>query len=608
MTLTLKDVLSCPALPTLPAVAVRLLELTRDPDVVVKDIASLVQQDQALAARVLRTINSSYYSLSSPCGSLERAIAMLGLETVKSLVLGFSLIDTTRTAGDSGFDLQAHWRRSLHGAVASRELAIRQETADPDEAFTAGLFQDVGVLALYLSCGDQYSRILADAAPGLHGICATERSVLGLDHAQVSSALAERWRLPESITRAIAGHHRDPGDGADLVTMVARGRLAAEALAAGAAPSVMREFISQTARRHKDPQSIIEAIIESTSTLASMFEVDVGDLPSVESIMANAQDLAFELQIQTQRRAEQFQTEAQTDALTGVSNRARFDALLSEHARGLAVVFFDADKFKSINDTHGHAAGDAVLVEIAGRLQEITGDQGFVCRYGGEEFALLLPETSLSAAMDLAERARVAIESSPFDTSSVEGAPDSIRVTVSAGVGVDDGTLTPEQVVAAADKAVYASKRNGRNRVTGPNGAAADGKPRIAVIEDDPLAATLLKSLLVRKCDATCEIVASGKVAQSLMKDTWPTNPPSIIIVESTLPDATAEELLRDRAANQSLTGIPVVVMATVPEPDLEKRMLDLGAAQVVLKSQICERPNVVLEQIHSLLQPAQAA
>ncbi|MEX0876710.1 MAG: HDOD domain-containing protein, partial [Phycisphaerales bacterium] len=109
---SLQDILSCSSLPSLPAVAARLLELTSNPNVELSEISRLVQQDQALAARVLKTVNSSFYGLTSPCGSIERAMGYLGLNSVKSLVLGFSFVDVTGEGKDGTFDLQEHWRRA----------------------------------------------------------------------------------------------------------------------------------------------------------------------------------------------------------------------------------------------------------------------------------------------------------------------------------------------------------------------------------------------------------------------------------------------------------------------------------------------------------------
>ena len=108
--------LNYPVLPSLPGVASQVLELTRSPKVSMQDIAQTVVMDPALATKVLRTVNSSYYALAQPCPSLPRAMSMLGMSTVKSIVLGFSLVEMTKgvAGGAQAFDLQAYWRRAMY--------------------------------------------------------------------------------------------------------------------------------------------------------------------------------------------------------------------------------------------------------------------------------------------------------------------------------------------------------------------------------------------------------------------------------------------------------------------------------------------------------------
>jgi len=136
----------------------------------------------------------------------------------------------------------------------------------------------------------------------------------------------------------------------------------------------------------------------------------------------------------------------------------------------LSLIFVDADHFKAVNDAHGHLAGDAVLVELSRRLLDYFGDRGLVCRYGGEEFAIILRDVDRVEAARLAEGARVAIESEAFDLSAVPDTVDSLKVTISLGVaavtfGELDRFADHTQFVNAADRAVYAAKKSGRNCV-----------------------------------------------------------------------------------------------------------------------------------------------
>jgi two-component system cell cycle response regulator len=123
------------------------------------------------------------------------------------------------------------------------------------------------------------------------------------------------------------------------------------------------------------------------------------------------------------------------------------------------VLMFDIDHFKSVNDTEGHPGGDVVLQEFARRLQATVRADDLVGRWGGEEFIVIAPHTDLDGAMLLGERARRAIANTPFDIG------DHVRgVTVSVGCAA--GSTAGQQLVRAADIALYTSKSNGRNQVT----------------------------------------------------------------------------------------------------------------------------------------------
>lgn len=154
-----------------------------------------------------------------------------------------------------------------------------------------------------------------------------------------------------------------------------------------------------------------------------------------------------------------------TDALTGVPNRRSFqDRLVDEFRRAqryddpLALVLLDLDHFKTINDTFGHPEGDVVLREVAGRLRHCVRETDFIARYGGEEFALLLPKTMLGGALTVAERVRSDLAALEFHAR---------HVTASLGISIypNQAITSPDALVRTADDALYAAKREGRNKV-----------------------------------------------------------------------------------------------------------------------------------------------
>jgi two-component system cell cycle response regulator len=174
---------------------------------------------------------------------------------------------------------------------------------------------------------------------------------------------------------------------------------------------------------------------------------------------------------------------ALTDPLTQLYNRryvsAHLESLIGREAEagksGVAVLMFDIDRFKQINDGHGHAVGDEVLVEVARRAQHCVRSFDLVARYGGEEFLVVMPETSFTIALTVAERLRAAIADGPVLASST-GAR--VPVTISIGVAVAEGPAdTPAGILRRADEALYSAKNSGRNRV------AANGHEPVEITE-----------------------------------------------------------------------------------------------------------------------------
>jgi two-component system cell cycle response regulator len=159
-----------------------------------------------------------------------------------------------------------------------------------------------------------------------------------------------------------------------------------------------------------------------------------------------------------------------TDALTGLYNRRYMEshlcALVSQAAargKSLTALMLDIDYFKSVNDTHGHDAGDDVLREFATRIKKSIRGIDMACRLGGEEFVIIMPETDVAVAAIVAERLRRRIASEPF---MVAGGSSMLEITISIGIATleaaDDSAGT---ILKRADQALYRAKRDGRNRV-----------------------------------------------------------------------------------------------------------------------------------------------
>ena len=166
---------------------------------------------------------------------------------------------------------------------------------------------------------------------------------------------------------------------------------------------------------------------------------------------------------------------AMTDGLTGLGNRRALDDALTRsaelarrHEQPLSLIMLDLDHFKDINDRLGHIAGDEVLTQIGDLLPETlrTSDQSF--RYGGEEFAIILPQTDHEAAFQVAERLQTALRETAFECDAGE-----IKLTGSFGVASLESDDTPQDLIDRADQALYGAKREGRDRITTEDASTA---------------------------------------------------------------------------------------------------------------------------------------
>jgi diguanylate cyclase (GGDEF)-like protein len=235
---------------------------------------------------------------------------------------------------------------------------------------------------------------------------------------------------------------------------------------------------------HDGLQLIREAVAQGCRTPIVFLTAETAERVDIEAMNAGALDYLVKGEI-TPRMLERslryalklgetleaLRRLATRDQLTGLLNRREFDRILNEEderarrfGHSLALVMFDIDRFKQINDAQGHPAGDAVLREVARRLAEEVRTVDRVARFGGEEMAMILMQTDRAGAVDVARRACAAIEREPILASDTVA----LNVTVSAGVAaLPVDAKNGKELLSAADKALYAAKARGRNRTVG---------------------------------------------------------------------------------------------------------------------------------------------
>jgi two-component system, cell cycle response regulator len=299
--------------------------------------------------------------------------------------------------------------------------------------------------------------------------------------------IAPRTEVAMAWKRALEAHTRDllqvidrtdalagalDRNGADIYV------IAADLAARGDGLRLLSDLRSRAASRH----SVICMILPEDGRETGAMALDLGATDLVpERFNAAELGLRLTLQLQRKRQADRLRASvrdglrlAVIDPLTGLYNRryatphlARIDARARESGRGYAVMALDLDRFKAINDTHGHGAGDAVLVEVADRLRDGLRVSDMVARIGGEEFLVVLSDTTLDEAQVVAERLRSRIEETPIRLP----ARGTVSITLSIGLAMGGGAglgeaATVEEVVSRADNALLAAKAEGRNQVT----------------------------------------------------------------------------------------------------------------------------------------------
>ena len=205
---------------------------------------------------------------------------------------------------------------------------------------------------------------------------------------------------------------------------------------------------------------VIGALVMESESPIPITPTDAKNLRLLGVMAAHALETVWEI--------EEINRRARTDALTGLANRQQFEERLTRivmetnrFGGSCTLVIADIDRFKHVNDTYGHQVGDEVLKRVAVALQAEIRNVDLCARYGGEEMALLLPQTDIAGGRQLAERLRVAVGGRPF----VIGGRD-IRVTISLGLATyPEGARDRDELFSAADRALYVAKREGRNRV-----------------------------------------------------------------------------------------------------------------------------------------------
>lgn len=478
-------------LPSLPLVAAEIVELAQQPGVDIRAVADAVSKDPALAAKVLRIANSAMYAKRRRSNNMRQALIVLGLNATMTLALSLSVVGGLSQAQSKGLKFIKFWRRSIMAATWAKELASEIRRPDAEEVFLSALLQDIGMLALDRVQPDIYASEELDQSDH-RAVMVHEKSVLGADHAAVGGWLCKHWNLPDHMVDAIRDSHRKQVTAGQVHLRTFKGCVSASGLLAdawlnGVNGNAIRKLAGQvndlTGIEENKLGDLFETISAQLPVTEEVFQMKLFDHEASAQVFERAREvlivrnLQFISEVDELRQSKEtlesknreLQEEGRRDALTGAYNRAHLEETFAqefENARErkwpLSVAFVDLDYFKEVNDTHGHRAGDLILREAVRILQDCVRDSDTVARYGGDEFVLLMPGTDHAGAQVVCDRAVKAMRANRPRLDGVE-----LGVTVSVGLATSDSSTdfqTGADLMEAADKALYVSKSQGRNR------------------------------------------------------------------------------------------------------------------------------------------------
>ena len=210
------------ALPPLPAVALKVMQVAQDPKSSASDLAMVVSADPGLSARILRVVNSAAYRRANEVTSVQQALVVLGFVQARNIAISSAITSAyTPDALNALFRISAFWRHSLAVGFRAADIAARGRRLDVPSAFTAGILHNIGRLAMFYHDPAGVDQAVATAMGEDRSLEEVERELLGYDHASLGGELAEKWKLPLEIREAVAQHHDHSGSESNLAGVVA---------------------------------------------------------------------------------------------------------------------------------------------------------------------------------------------------------------------------------------------------------------------------------------------------------------------------------------------------------------------------------------------------
>ena len=257
-------------MPAFPKSVQRVLELTRDVNSTPKDLVEVIDKDPVLTVKILKVVNSAYYSLPKQITSVGHAVVYLGFNTIKNLALSIAAIGMLPKTNEAGFDGQQYLLHSLATAAIAKQLALKVDDADPMDCFIAGLLHDFGkvVLAQYMPI--EFRDALAVSQRQGTSLHLALRETLGVDHAIVGAMLVEKWRFAPHLVETIRYQYGPELVDSDMIACVFGANQISKSLNFGFAGNLLVEDFPPAI--HKRLGGTRDEVIAALGDLNPLFE------------------------------------------------------------------------------------------------------------------------------------------------------------------------------------------------------------------------------------------------------------------------------------------------------------------------------------------------